>query len=56
MFKENFRELLSKSISMYPCIFVVIVNGLCTIVYKNTDEWYIEWQEVKTNGNEWYNE
>ena len=26
------------------------------IVYKNTDEWYIEWQRVTTNNNEWYNE
>ena len=39
----------------YPCIFVVIVNGLCTIVYKKTDEWYNEWQQVTTNENEWYN-
>ena len=40
----------------YPCIFVVIVNGLCAIVDKKTDEWYIEWQQVTTNDNEWYNE
>ena len=26
------------------------------IVYKKTDEWYIEWQRVTTNDNEWYNE
>ena len=26
------------------------------IVYKKTDEWYIEWQRVTTNNNEWYNE
>ena len=29
------------------------------IVYKKTDEWYIEWkrvvQRVTTNDNEWYN-
>ena len=24
-----------------------------TIVYKKTDEWYIEWQRVTTNDNEW---
>ena len=33
------------------------VNGLCTIVYKKTDEWYIEWQRMipgdATNANEW---
>ena len=26
------------------------------IVYKKTDEWYIEWQRVTTNNNECYNE
>ena len=26
------------------------------IVYKKTDEWYIEWQRVTTNDNECYNE
>ena len=36
------------------------------MVYKKTDEWYIEWQQVKmsenewqrvtTNDKEWYNE
>ena len=30
------------------------------IVYKKTDEWYIEWQRMTTSGttndNEWYNE
>ena len=26
------------------------------IVYKKTDEWYIEWQRVTTNDNEWYSE
>ena len=26
------------------------------IVYKKTDEWYIEWQRVTTNDNKWYNE
>ena len=29
---------------------------MCTIVYKKTDEWYNEWQQVTTNDNEWYNE
>ena len=24
-----------------------------TIVYKKTDEWYIEWQRVTTKDNEW---
>ena len=31
-----------------------------SIVYKNIDEWFIEWQgvvqRVTTNQNEWYNE
>ena len=26
------------------------------IVYKKTDEWYIEWQRMRTSDNEWYNE
>ena len=26
------------------------------IVYKKTDEWYIEWQRMTTSDNEWYNE
>ena len=26
------------------------------IVYKKTDEWYLEWQRVTTSDNEWYNE
>ena len=29
---------------------------LFMIVYKKTEEWYIEWQWVKTSNNEWYNE
>ena len=40
----------------YTCIFVLIVNGLCTIIYKKVNKWYIEWQQVTTNDNEWYNE
>ena len=40
----------------YPCIFVVIVNGLWVIFYKKTDEWYIERHEVTTNDKEQYNE
>ena len=53
MFKalENFFQ------RTHPWIFVVIVNGLRTIVYKKTDEWYIEWQRITTSGatndNEW---
>ena len=35
---------------------MVIVNGLCVIVYKKTDEWYIKWQQVTTNDNERYNQ
>ena len=27
-----------------------------TIVYKKTDEWYIEWQRMTTSDNELYNE
>ena len=30
-------------------------NGLCTILYKKTDKWYNEWQQVTKNDNEWYN-
>ena len=26
------------------------------IVYKKTDEWYIEWQRMTNSDNEWYNE
>ena len=26
------------------------------IIYKKTDEWYIEWQRMTINDNEWYNE
>ena len=38
-----------------------IFNASCfsyseSIVYKKTDEWYIEWQQVTTNDNEWYSE
>ena len=33
-----------------------ILRVVTTIVYKKTDEWYIEWQRVTTNDNEWYNE
>ena len=56
MFKafENFFQRTN------PCIFAVIVNGLCTIVYEKTDAWYIEWQQVVqgmiTIDNEWHNE
>ena len=28
----------------------------CKIVYKKTDEWYIEWQRMTKSDNEWYNE
>ena len=31
-------------------------NPKIMIVYKKTDEWYIEWQRVTTSDNEWYNE
>ena len=36
---------------VFSCPFTVI-----KIVYKKTEEWYIEWQRVTTNDNEWYNE
>ena len=26
------------------------------IVYKNNNEWHIEWQQATTSDNEWYNE
>ena len=26
------------------------------IVYKKTDEWYIDWQQMTASDNEWYNE
>ena len=38
----------------YPCIFVIIVNGLCTIIYKDTDEWWTERIQVTARDNEWY--
>ena len=31
----------------------VASTTLDVIVYKKTDEWYIEWQQVKANDNEW---
>ena len=37
----------------YPCIFVVIVSGLCPIVYTKIDESYIEWQRITASDNEW---
>ena len=33
-----------------------IKGNLCFIIYKKTDEWYIEWRWMTTNDNEWYNE
>ena len=29
--------------------------GYRKIIYKKTDEWYIEWQWMTTSDNEWYN-
>ena len=31
-------------------------NQFFSMVYKKTDEWYIEWQQMRTNDNEWYND
>ena len=41
-------------------MYIIIKYSQQKIVYKKTDEWYIEWQRVvqrvTTNDNEWYNE
>ena len=34
-------------------IFGILFSCDYEIVYKKTDEWYIEWQQVTTNDNEW---
>ena len=57
LFKDIVFKVLGKFFqTACPCIFAVIVNGLCTIVYTKADEWYMKWQQVTTNDNEWYNE
>ena len=46
------------------CFFTILAEKNCfaqvntgmTIFYKKTDEWYIEWQRMTSNDNEWYNE
>ena len=47
-------------ISFNPSKQFVKIRRHYSIVYKKTDEWYIEWQRVvqrlTTNNNEWYNE
>ena len=51
------------AIAIWPAVLLVIVTIISLkmsnveIVYKRTDEWYIEWQGVTTSGtkskNEW---
>ena len=42
------------------CLSSLRSSSIQEIVYKKTDEWYIEWQRLTTSGitsdNEWYNE
>ena len=46
------RGNFSKRIKQYPQLFLLFT----LIVYKNADEWYIEWHRVTTGDNKWYNE
>ena len=40
--------------SGYSALHGVTSNFLKNlIVYKKTDKWYMEWQQVTTNDNEW---
>ena len=43
------------SFYLFICYLIYLSN--LTILYKKTDEWYIEWQRVTTSGttndNEW---
>ena len=46
---------IKKKVKMNGCSFSNFY-GKAWIVYKKTDEWYIEWQRVTTSGtsdNEW---
>ena len=46
----------SLSFQQYVCAFKLkFPLDQENIVYKETDEWYSEWQRVTTNDNEWYN-
>ena len=38
------------------CVWHAVYTPFLLIVYKKTDEWYIEWQQMTTSDNEWYNE
>ena len=31
----------------------IFQSDLILIIYKKKDEWYIEWQRMTTNDNEW---
>ena len=64
------KQVLRKFYETVDVISFHWVSTKQTIVYKNTDKWYIEWQRVTTsdttsdnkwqrvttNDNEWYNE
>ena len=55
--------LFQKCCGFYPNNAILLLKdlplllALAQIVYKKTDEWYIEWQRVRTSGtttdNEW---
>ena len=48
-FTEHLWWLLLFSVETVSCFALLFF----LIVYKKRDEWYIEWQRVTTNDNEW---
>ena len=61
--KGVFFDSLEKYLGMSPglwssvCVWCWIFENFFEnfrIVYKKTDEWYIEWQRVATSDNEWF--
>ena len=58
-FWSNWKILLNfnlKSLQDTCAAIFVVFWWKPWIVYKKTDEWYIEWLRVTTNDNEWYKE
>ena len=50
--------IISKNYSLGAGIFLLFFCNIIhasSIVYKKTDEWYIEWQRVTTSGTTSYN-
>ena len=50
-YKKSISDFINETVDVVILDSNIGIN--LRIVYKKTDEWYIEWQRVTTNDNEW---